>query len=622
VRLDRWTNPLACLARLACRLAAPAALAALAMPSTARAQTAPPPAERLHVYSPYEQQTIDQAMLQLGAAVDPSPQGKLIERIDIVPLDVIEPRDPAPRWINVFHWTSRPYVIRREMLEREGDAYQQALVDDTIRNLRRLPQLSLVLVVAAAGTTPDRVRVVVITKDVWSLRPNWDIVATAGGLELLEFQPAETNVFGTHQTASGHFALEPSATTFGLGYSIPRLAESRIAVVAAANVMVNRASGAAEGTYGSLVAGQPLYSGKTEWAWDASVAWQDFVFRRYENAQLSAFVDPGTGPTCTASNCVPFQFRAQQYATTYELRRSFGWEVKHDFTLAAGINHQVYSTNFGPGADPRTVRDFVASQVPTTDTRVGPSLQYHSYTGRYLRVIDFETLALQEDYRLGHDVVLRVYPSFRALGATRDVIGFHAAAQYSWPLRDGLARVSLQSTTEPEPDHIADASIVPTAHLATPTFAGLGRIVLDATLLYRWRNHLNQINYLGGDDRLRGYPTNFFVGKDVLSYNVEFRSRPVEVLSCQLGGVAFYDVGDAFDGLGNMVPFQSVGLGLRALFPQLDRVVFRVDVGFPVERPLDPSTGETIAPYAFLVSFGQAFPTPTISPLPVLPTGM
>jgi hypothetical protein len=62
-----------------------------------------------------------------------------------------------------------------------------------------------------------------------------------------------------------------------------------------------------------------------------------------------------------------------------------------------------------------------------------------------------------------------------------------------------------------------------------------------------------------------------------------------------------------------------VGFGLRALLPQLDRLVFRADIGFPVERPLDH--GAPIPPLGFLVTFGQAFGVPTVAPTPVLPTG-
>ena len=71
------------------------------------------------------------------------------------------------------------------------------------------------------------------------------------------------------------------------------------------------------------------------------------------------------------------------------------------------------------------------------DTRVGPWVTYHTYQKRYLRVFDSETLALQEDFRIGHDIYLRVYPSPKAFGSSRTLVGVYGAAMYTWPLRDG-----------------------------------------------------------------------------------------------------------------------------------------------------------------------------------------
>jgi hypothetical protein len=602
----------------------------LQTPAQGRAQ-APPPAERAHVYSPYERETIDEVLRSLDAKIEPNPEEKTIERTDIVPIDVFEKRDPLPRWLNVFHATSRKTVIQRELLLRVGDRYKQVLADDTIRNLRRLPQLSVVLVVTAQGSTPDKVRLVVITKDVWSIRLNWDVTLTAGGIEELDLQPAEWNVAGLHHTASGLFILQPSAYTLGLGYEIPRIDGSRVAVETAADIVINRASGDAEGSAGSLIAGQPIYSGLTRWAWDGATDWSDSIVRRYQNAQPSSFLDPATGQT------VPFRYRDREYFTAYHLTRSFGWDVKHDLRVGALVTQAKFSTNFS-GVSLSTVKDFDKTNVPVSNTRVGPTFQYHSYTKRYLRVVDIESLALQEDVGLGHDVVLRFQPSFKALGASLDLYATYAAAQYTFPVRDGFFRVAFAADTEPGPDRIVNASISPIAHLVTPTVADLGRIVLDATMLYRWRDDFNITGacpgqsawgpfnpcavFLGGTDRLRGFPTNYFSGyRDFISYNVEVRSRPLEILTCQLAGIAFYDAGSAFNDVHAIQAFQSVGVGIRALFPWLDREVFSADIGIPLERPIDPTTGAPIPAYGFLVSFGQAFGVPSVMTPSILPTG-
>jgi hypothetical protein len=611
------------------RLAAAACLLSALMPTLARADP-PPPAERAHLYSTYEAETIDSVLEALAARVDPEPEGKTIERIDVVPLEIFEARDKLPQWLNVVHARTRPFVIRREVLLHAGDAYRQVLADDTLRNLRHLDPLSVVLVVTAAGSRPDRVRVVVITKDVWSIRADWSVVATNGGTELLALRPAEWNVAGTHHRAEGLLSLAPSSYTLGLGYTVPRLVGSRIAVVTYADVVLNRASGAPEGSHGGVIAGEPLFSGPTRWAWDGDTSWSDYVARRYVNAQPSVYKDPATGLT------VPFEYRTHQYSAAYTVTRSFGWDVKHDIVIGVNYTSAWYRAD-SPGADPRTLADFVAANVPVSDTRAGPSIQYHSYTKRYVRLLDFESLALQEDAGLGHEVVVRAYPSLRAFGASVDLVGVYAGLQYTFAVRDGLFRVLFSSTTEHNGEHTLSAAINPAAHLVTPTIANAGRLVVDTTILYRWRDYLNvkgacpQLvsyapfqscdTFLGGNNRLRGYPTNFFVGKDLVAYNVEARTRPVDVLTCQLAGVAFYDVGDAFNGFSHLHPYQSVGFGLRGLFPWLGRVVFSADIGFPVERPIDPSTGAPVPPYGFIVSFGQAFPVPTVALPSILPTG-
>ena len=86
--------------------------------------------------------------------------------------------------------------------------------------------------------------------------------------------------------------------------------------------------------------------------------------------------------------------------------------------------------------------------------------------------------------------------------------------------------------------------------------------------------------------------------------NLEFRTRPVQIVSVQLAAALFHDVGDAFDKWSDIRLRQGVGAGIRFLAPQLDRDVFRIDVGIPV--PADSPDGETTV----IATFGQAFGVP------------
>src|SRR5262249_43421739 len=149
--------------------------------------------------------------------------------------------------------------------------------------------------------------------------------------------------------------------------------------------------------------------------------------------------------------------------------------------------------------------------------------------------------------RLGHDLWLRLYPVFHAFGSARDLLGGYTAAAYTVALGDGLARGSLESTIEAEAQGVFDAALKAGLAVVTPRIR-VGRLVFSATALSRWRNYLNAQSFLGGDTLLRGFPSHYLAGKDLMATNLEYRSCPVEIAAMQFGAAAFYDVGDAFSG--------------------------------------------------------------------------
>jgi hypothetical protein len=556
----------------------------------ARATAQETPISATFAYSPYELDAVGAAEAALGTRMDPAPEGKTIERIDTVRLDPIEERDPLPRVLDAVHTTTKEDVLLHEVLAKPGERWSTFAADETARNLRTISQLSLVLVVPMRGSAPDRVRLVVITKDVWSLYPDFDLAVTPGGLENLLLEPKETNLAGRQQTLLGRLVLQPRSWSVGAGYVAPRLAGRWLVFTADGNVIVNRASGAPEGSFGTASIARPLYSTHTEWAWSAGVTWRDEVYRRYTNAQVATF-----------EGDLPWEWRARKIDEQASATRSFGWARKLDVTIGADASREAYRVPDASAYDTALVGRFTAAAVPTGETRIGPFAQLRAYTTDFVRILDFETLGLQEDYRLGHDVVVRAYPVLAALGSSRDLFGVRAAAAYTVPLGDGLARAWVDMTTEAETKRISDASVAGELRVVSPR-TGLGRVVFSATATNRFRNYLNRTSTVGGDDRLRGYPTRYFVGKDVAATNLEFRTRPVELASCQFGGAAFYDVAGAFDGFDHVQAGHTVGVGLRAVFPQIERVVLRADVGFPIGA-LPPG----VAPASFFLTFGQAF---------------
>lgn len=595
------------------RTAFAAVLATVLVTGAARAQK---PVSQTSEYSPYEKETIARALEALGLTTDAAPEGKAIRRIDTVRLEVLEDRDPIPEQVagvkvrqllNDLHHTSRDYVIRREMLLREGDRYVQVIVDETARNMRaRMPlQVSIVLILPIATGEADTVDLLVITKDIWSLRLSFDMSVTPGGVENFILVPQETNLLGRHHTVQTRFQYQPETYTLGAGYKVPRFGYSWIGASATASIIINRRRGEPEGSSMGVTVGQGLYSTRTKWAWSADAGYTVGVVRRYLNAAVLPF---NARATQGVDDRIPYQYRSRSYSSSIGVTRSFGWGFKNNFSLTMNAGTSEYETfDLSPFA-PAAADEFRARALPRGEARVYPAFTWSTFKNDFLRTLDINTLALQEDYRIGHDVSMSIYPVTRALGSSRTFVGVSGKIGYAVALGDGLAGGSVSTFAENQDGIITDGSISGSFGAVTPRL-GFGRIVMNTSFSNRYANYLNARSFAGGDDRLRGYPTNFFFGKDTVFYNLEYRSRSIEILKAQLGGVLFFDAGDAAQGFDMLRAKQSVGFGVRALFPQVNRLVFRADFAFPLKRGPFPETGidRPVDPFGFFFAFDQAF---------------
>jgi len=245
------------------------------------------------------------------------------------------------------------------------------------------------------------------------------------------------------------------------------------------------------------------------------------------------------------------------------------------------------------------------------DRRISPYGQLHAFSNTFIRVINYETLGLQEDVQLGHDVYLRLYPAFQPL-STRDLLGVFASAAYTGQYRGGFGRVLASSHIDYAGPRRSDVGVAASGQVVTPDL-GVGRFVFDLEFAQQPVQYLSGVYLLGGTGRLRGYSPTKLLGTGYASFNDEFRSRPLRIFSVLTGVALFHDVGTVFDARFDGFRLRhGAGIGLRILAPQLDRDVFRVDFGFPLQD--DPA-----AEFTFVASFGQAFSLPTTYPPVLLP---
>ncbi len=554
--------------------------------------------------SELEKSVATEALAHFGWETEAEPAGKEIEAIEIYTLDVFDERDPVPQFVNALHVTSRDYVIRRQLLFEVGQPWSLQRTEETERNLRGTRQISLANVVVARGSTPDKVRLLVIVKDVWSLRLNSNIGFGGDGLEYLLLNPAEENLAGTQSSIGLLYLLDPFRQTFGARYIQPRLGGTRYYVAAQAAIITNRQSGVVEGSSGTFIFEWPQFSLRTPFSYGTRAAWLTETTRRAIGTELRTF---DYQPTLGQVERVPWVYYSNRLAAEYFGLLSRGLLRKLDFTFGIEVDQRLYRSPDLETFSAETRAAFQSQVLPVSDTRLSPFAQVRIYEGRYHRVLDLELLGLQEDFRLGYDVLARGFVAAERLGSSRDLVGALVGVGYTWALGTGLLRVGAESRTVVANQNRNDASASLAGRIVSPLI-GPGRIHVDADVAARFENYLNLAPYsLGGNGRLRGYRFNQFQGNNFVAANVEYRSRSVDLLSAQVGMAAFYDVGDTPDEFSALQLHQGLGVGLRILFPQADRAVVRLDYGVPLDTNAENRGG------AFYVTFGQAFGLPGLS---------
>lgn len=534
---------------------------------------------------------------------EPAPEGKRIESVQIVRLPVFDDEDPVPDFVNVFHMQSRERAIRRELVFEPGDRYQPERVEETLRNLQLLPQFGVVVIVALKGCEADQVRVVVIVRDVWSLRLNYDLEANNKSLNYLQVNLSEDNLLGTRTRAGGLFTLQPDRYSVGVLGLHPRVAGTKVDTYAIGRVYVNRDSGQAEGSAATLSVYRNLVTLSDKWGFLAGAGWVVEQTRRYSDGVL-----------LRTKQDVPLVYHTSIQRAGAQVTRSYGLGQKLDLTLGVEFNRRHYRATRRPEDSEEAFAAFQREELPVSDTRLSPFFMLEQRTARYLSTTDVETLSLQESFRLGQSVALRVYPAARSLGSTRNLLGTVAWLGYTWPLqKDGLLRVVGSSTLEHSAVADQHASAQAALRLVSPRLSFV-RFIADGALVATYRNHLNRRLVLGGASRPRGYPISAFRNVSGAAASAELRTSAVNILSARVGLAAFYDVGGVGKQLDDVALYQSVGAGVRILFPQLNRQVFRVDWAAPLTDPYRPLPG------AVYVTFGQAFDMPGLKLPEILAT--
>jgi hypothetical protein len=425
-------------------------------------------------------------------------------------------------------------------------------------------------------------------------------------LQYLRLRPTEQNLLGLDKQISGDVELKLDTLGLGAEYVDPRLLGSRVFLQQRAAVVLGRESHRLEGGAAALRLGQPFFSLETERAFEIGAGWRARRVRVFQGASVHQLVGiDGTR--------APDVYDEREFSVS-------GWDMRAwpgPFRVELGGGAGAYSFAFEPPAGLSSTQEQVLREqaLPHSEDAGWIGVQLRAFSTRYRVLRDVDTFALAEDYQVG--------PLVRAelrLAASRP--GFAEgwmSARHRLLARDAVLTASVAGSLRwqpgaPEGD-LLNRRLAAELSIASPPLA-LGRFAARGSFELRSADLDPTALFLGGGNGLRGLAPEALSGSRVLLCNLEYRTRPVEIFTLHLGAVLFWDAGSAWGqtrapGSGAAAPgatnasaapfalVHTVGLGLRALFPQFDVEPVRIDFGFVLNAPSPPPAERVSA------SFGQ-----------------
>jgi hypothetical protein len=530
----------------------------------------------------YERTAVTFALKKRDLLIETAPEGKTLESIHVVNLDVLGREVGFLRVFNIFHITTRQHVIRREVLLRPGEMWDQEIVEETQRRIKDPLFTSLVVVVPVQAKADGKVSLLVVTRDIWSLRMNSTFEVQQGKLTALRMSVAENNIFGLRK--HGAFVFDMGQGSFSLGpqYVDKALAGSRLRLVSRFGALFSRETREFEGTTSSTALSYPLWSLRQKWGAGASISHLDAVVRAFRGTEIELIDNPDT-PEVEA---VPRVYRLRTLGLENNVVRSFGSEVKQQVTMghALSVLRPDFLDDFvGTDADRVALEQ---EAFPRSERASALFVRYRLFTPDFVVYRNLNGYDLAEDVRLGPDLAIGTSAALKVIGSEENFYRANIGAAWTIGLLgDGFIRASGGASTRLDDGHFIDNVFSSTGKVATPHIAGAARLVAQANLSVRLRERGNGRFTVGGNSGLRGYQIFEFSGQKRVITNVELRSVPLRLLFARVGVVAFWDMAHAADTLGELKMKHGLGAGLRYLIPQLQPIVFRFDYAIPLQGP-------------------------------------
>ncbi len=544
-----------------------------------------------------ERASMRRAMTARGYTIEPSPWGKVIGKIHIYNEDVFAEKSRILQLLNFFHVTTTETVLRREVVVTPGEVWNQERIEETARRLRDPLFTSVIVVLPVVSAEPGKVDVLVVTRDIWSLRLNTQYTFQEGELTDLAMSLSENNFLGRRLVVAAALTMDQGKIEAGPLIIDKNFLGKYVELRARVNAIVNRSALFDdldyEGSSSTVSVRKTLWQLSSKWGGGVSFTHRFSTERRFDGTGLRqvgcaegaacVLLDRETAAMTPDDEKLPFIYRQRRLSVTASAVRQFGTKVKHQVSFG----HTLDSTkprllDTFPGTVAQR-EPFIARVLPPSEVTSVPFVSYSLFTPRFRTRRNVQTYDLAEDLRLGPDLEASYGVGLTVLGSDANFQRGGIGGGYTLPIaRDGSVRLGVGYSTRYQDGEFLDNGASVSTRIVTPNL-GYFRVVAESSLATRWNERTPGFYTIGSDNGLRAFRINQFFGERVFGTQIEARSIPTSLWVLRLGAVVFYEVGGAADTLKDLRLHHDTGVGFRMLLPQTSRELFRFDLAFPLD---------------------------------------
>lgn len=531
----------------------------------------------------------------------PPSDAPIVRNIDIQVTDVFEGENLQSFYsaVNSVKINTRKEILKRELLFKEGEAYQPFLIQESERVLRALRYVRNVKITPTFDA--NFVDLKVSVQDTWTLIPYLSFSFGSGSTDHTAVGLTESNLLGYGKRAELLYRDEDGRESIETVWEDQRVWGTKNALLLG---YFDRSDG-----YDFVgFTGLPYRSLEDPHSFGVQTRMLDNVGKLFgagderfiygqDKLDLETYYSFATGDPDSLLHRYTFGYQFSDYA--------FREATLEDFENVDIDPSEVLN-------DPSLIpNDRKFSYPYFSYNRIVPDFVSHSYVDRFDRV---------QDFNLGNVLQSKIGYASESFGSDEDAWFFSVNDSDGFRLSGrSFVRGEIGAAGRYEDSELVNSLIRGEAkyvYLAGPRFIGtqfIGNHTFVASSYLNYGDNLDGERefYSGASDGLRGYDSRTFFGDKSFYLGIEDRFHLVDDILklVSLGGAFFAEVGGATDeSLSTLLQdelYGDFGVGLRFGFPRSSGGrVLRVDLAFPFRDGPDGTEGMELR---FVVEGGQVF---------------